>query len=122
MKVSSEFISHPTEYSIGWFNMIQKDYQHRDISIGNILMLDEGVKTKAFEVINLGKHIMADDITKKPEELDIGSSATWENKLLATLRDLGIIDKCHGFVIDGDMAIKISDYFNQKRDGSPSVR
>ena len=83
---------------MGCFNMMQKGY------IGNIVMLDRGVKTKAFEVINLGKNVMVDDITKKLEELNIDSSATWENKLVATLRDLGITDKCHDFVIDGDMA------------------
>ena len=56
------------------------------------------------------------------QELKIGSSATWENKLVAILRDLGITDMCHGFVIDGDMAIKIPDYFKQKHHDSHSVR
>ena len=104
--------------------MIQQGYQHRDISIGNILMLDEGVKTKAFEIINLGKDITVDDITKKLEELKITSHATseWENRLITTLRELEITDMCHGFVIDGDMAIKIPVYFTQKCGDSRSVR
>ena len=82
-------------------------------------MLDEGVKTKAFEIINLGKDIMVDDITKKLEELKIASHATWGNRLVTTLRDLEITDMCHGFVIDSEMAI---NYFNQTRGDSHPVR
>ena len=63
--------------------MIQKGYQHCDISIGNVVMLDKSFKTKAFEVINLGKDVTANHITKKLKESNIGSSATWENKLVA---------------------------------------
>jgi hypothetical protein len=34
--------------------------------------------------------------------------------LLIALQDLNIMNKCHGFVIDGDMATKMADYFNKE--------
>ena len=86
---------------------MQKGYRHGDISIGNIMMPVKDVKTEAFEFINPGRE---------------ASHVIWEDRLVTTLRDLGIADMCHGFVIDGDMAIKIPDYFNQKHGDSRSVR
>ena len=61
-------------------------------------------------------------ITTMFEELKINPSSTWEHKLDAALRRLGITDQCHGFVIDGDMAIKMTDYFDREHVGSRSVR
>ena len=104
---------------------MQKGYLHRDISIGNLVMVDDAVTTKAFEILkNQGWNTTVDDITEALQELEIDSStkATWENKLTAALHDLRIMDKCHGFVIDGDMAINMTDYFNKKHPGSRSVR
>ena len=98
-----------TDRLIGWFNMIQKGYHHRDISIGNIVMIDEVVKTEAFDTIKTDtkQDDDATDIAAMFKALKIDPSATWDVKLLATLKDLGITtNKCRGFLIDGDMAIK----------------
>ena len=112
-----------TNQFIGWFNMIQKGYQHRDLSIGNIVMMDKAVKTEPFEIIEKQEEdATVEGITKMLEKLEIQPSAAWEPSLKATLRRLSITDQCRGFVIDGDMAIKMADYFDKKHDGSRSVR
>ena len=38
---------HLTSMLIGWFNLIQKGYRHHGISIGNLLMVEDVVTTKA---------------------------------------------------------------------------
>jgi hypothetical protein len=116
---------------IGWFNLIQKGYLHRDISIGNVVMVEDAVTTKAFKILkNEGwnatvENIAVDDgISKVLQYLKLDSStkAASEDKLTAALHDLEITDKCCGFVIDGDMATKMTDYFNKEHPGSRSVR
>ena len=104
--------------------MIQKGYHHRDISIGNIVMVDEAVKTKLFEIIKTDtkQDDDATDIAEMFKALKINPSTTWDGKLLATLKDLGISNMCRGFLIDGDMAIKMAGYFDGERNDSRSVR
>ena len=109
----------------GWFNLIQKGYLHRDISIGNLVMVEDPVVTKAFEILkNEDGNTTIKDVTEALQDLKFDSStkATLEDKLKVALRDLEITDQCHGFVIDGDMAIKIADYFDKEHPGSRSVR
>ena len=110
--------------SIGWFNLIQKGYLHRDISIGNLVMIDDAVTTEGFGILKKeGSMRTVESITTALQGLKIDSStrATWEKKLTDALHDLNITNKCHGFVIDGDMAIKLADYFNREHPGSRSV-
>jgi len=86
-------------------------------------MVDDAVTTQAFGILkNGGQNATVEGITKALQVLKIDSSvkATLEDKLTAALHDLGITDKCLGFVIDGDMAIKIDDYFNKEHPGSRS--
>jgi hypothetical protein len=109
----------------GWFNLIQNGHLHRDISIGNLVIVEDAVTTKAFEILKTqGGNATVENITEALQDLNIDSStkATWESRLAAALHDLGITDKCRGFVIDGDMAIKMADYFNKKHPVSRSVR
>ena len=117
---------HLTNTLVGWFNLIQKGYLHRDISIGNLVMMEDAVTTKPFEILKKESTnaTTVEDITNALQDLKVDSSAnaTWESELTAALNDLKITDKCHGFVIDGDMAIKMDDYFNKKHLGSLSVR
>ena len=115
---------------IGWFNLIQKGYLHRDISIGNVVMVEDAVTTNAFRILKREdwnatvEDVTVDGINKVLRDLKIDSftKATSEDKLTAALHDLEITDKCHGFVIDGDMATKMTDYFNKEHPGSRSVR
>ena len=81
-------------------------------------MVEDAVTTKAFEILKKeGWNATVEDITEAFQDLKI-DSATWENKLSAALHDLRITDKCHGFVIDGDMAVKMTDYLNKWHPGS----
>ena len=116
---------HLTYVLIGWFNLIQKGYLHRDISIGNLVMMEDAVTTEAFRIFKKeGLNATVENITRTFQELKIDSSntnAAWEKKLSDTLQDLNITNKCHGFVIDGDMAIKMDDYFNRENSGSRLV-
>ena len=118
-------IFHLTNMLIGWFNLIQKGYLHRDISIGSLVMVDDAVTTKAFGILKKeGEIAIVENITEALKDLEIDSSAkvTWEDKLTVALLGLGITDKCQGFVIGGDMATKIPNYFNKGHPGSRSVR
>ena len=88
-------------------------------------MVENPVLTTAFEVLkNEDGNATIGDMAEALQNMKIDSStkATLEDRLKDALRDLGITDKCHGFVIDGDMAIKIADYFDKEHPGSRSVR
>ena len=88
-------------------------------------MVEDPVLTAPFKIMkNEDGNTTIKDVTDALQDLTIDSStkATFEDKLKNALRDLGITEKCHGFVIDGDMAIKMADYFNKEHPGSRSVR
>ncbi|KAF5357438.1 hypothetical protein D9757_013324 [Collybiopsis confluens] len=84
---------------LGYYNMCQKDFQHRDISIGNVLMVDEPIKTERFQIPNPNK-------TQK--------------MILDLCKKLNISDDCVGFVIDGDMAVNWATYFKEPHTGGKS--
>jgi hypothetical protein len=66
--------------------MIQKGYQHRDLSIGNMVMINKAVKTKHFEIIKKQEEsAMVEDITKMLQELKIKPSATWGYLSITTI-------------------------------------
>ncbi|KAJ3994816.1 hypothetical protein F5050DRAFT_1809260 [Lentinula boryana] len=83
----------------GYYNMCVKNYQHRDLSIGNVLMVDEPIKTERFDIPN-------------PNET--------QREILDLCRELGIDDQCTGFVIDGDMAVTWDSYFTEEHVGTKS--
>lgn len=84
---------------LGYRNIIFGGFQHRDISIGNVLFLEEPKKTKP----------LLDNLERaSPDLRDL-------------IQKLGINDQCHGFIIDGDLAIELKTYFaDQQRNGSRS--
>ena len=86
-------------------------------------MMDDAVTTQPFKILK-NENRTVEDITKALEDLkvDFSVKTTLEDQLIGNLHDLGITDKCLGFVIDGDMAIKMDDYFNKEHPGSRSVR
>ena len=80
-------------------------------------MVEDAVTTKAFGILkNEGGNGTVEDITKALQDLKIDSStkATLEDRLTAALLGSGITNECLSFVIDGDMAIKMADYFNKE--------
>ncbi|KAJ3983677.1 hypothetical protein F5890DRAFT_1566305 [Lentinula detonsa] len=83
----------------GYYNMCQRNYQHRDLSIGNVLMVDEPIKTQRFDIPN-------------PNET--------QREILELCKKLDINDHCTGFVIDGDMAVNWESYFTEEHLGTRS--
>ncbi|KAF9649200.1 hypothetical protein BDM02DRAFT_3142988 [Thelephora ganbajun] len=103
---------------LGWLSMLLKGFLHRDISIGNVLMLDPPVTTKPFESETPGvEQLMAqptleDDDQRRAHEDELAQHA----ELLAqTIKEMGPLDECHGFVIDGDMAARLEGYFTSRK-------
>ena len=85
--------------------MIERGFQHRDISIGNVLWLKEPrTTTSVFETFQ-----------------DESAPAESQIALEAQLKQSRIKDRCRGFVIDGDMSIELKSYFSEVREGSRSV-
>ncbi|KAJ3792813.1 hypothetical protein GGU11DRAFT_812332 [Lentinula aff. detonsa] len=84
---------------LGYYNMIQKNYQHCDLSIGNVRMVDEPIKTERFDIPN-------------PNET--------QREILDLCRNLGINDHCNGFVIDGDLAVDWDRHFTEENLGTKS--
>ncbi|KAE9385933.1 hypothetical protein BT96DRAFT_981911, partial [Gymnopus androsaceus JB14] len=82
-----------------YYNMCQKYFLHRDISIGNVLMVEQRIKCEPFTIQN-------------PNEI--------QTEILEVCTELGISDKHYGILIDGDMIIDWSTYFDEKYDGSNS--
>ncbi|KAF9058655.1 hypothetical protein BDP27DRAFT_1432454 [Rhodocollybia butyracea] len=77
---------------IAYYNMCLNDYQHRDLSIGNILMVDEAIECRPF---------------------GISSPNKTQSKILKLCQALKVDKHCYGFVIDGDMAVDWRVYFQQ---------
>ena len=95
--------------------MLRKGFLHRDVSTGNTLMLDPPVTTKPFPAWT-------------PQELLEHLSIRYENDLDKYVRllenvikEMGFSDKCHGLIIDGDMAAKLDGYFTSRDTGEVSV-
>ncbi|KAF5367893.1 hypothetical protein D9757_011247 [Collybiopsis confluens] len=84
---------------LGYYNMCQENFQHRDISIGNVLMVDEPIKTRPFQIAH-------------PNET--------QKTILDLCKKLNISDNCVGFVIDGDMAVDWTSYFDETHTGGKS--
>jgi hypothetical protein len=81
----------------GYLNLIQAGYFHRDISIGSVLWQKNGQSTEPMQ---------AED----------------EGSIGLLLQDGRIGGLCRGFVIDGDMGVKLETYLGQQDLGAKSVR
>ena len=99
----------------GWLAMLRMGFLHRDVSIGNTLMLDPPVMMKRFEARTIDQHMAQlsleykDDLTK------------YTNQLEDVIKKMGFSDRCHGFLIDGDMAAELEGYLTQRDKGEVSV-
>ncbi|KAF5361345.1 hypothetical protein D9757_012331 [Collybiopsis confluens] len=89
---------------LGYYNMCQKGYQHRDISIGNVLMVDKPIESAHFRIDTPG------DASDRDVRVNI----------LSLCKDLNISNQCTGFVIDGDMAVNWETYFEESHTGDKS--
>jgi hypothetical protein len=85
--------------------MIERGFQHRDISIGNVLCVDPRRQTKSvFETF-----------------LDDDVSSEFQKHLKTQLEQSGVQDHCCGFMIDGDLSVRLKSYFMKTHEGSRSV-
>jgi len=95
--------------------MLRKGFLHRDVSIGNVLMLDPPVTMKPFEARPV-EQLMAQLSLNDANEL-----SKYASLLEEVIGKMGFSDKCHGFVIDGDMAASLEGYFTSRDTGERSV-
>ena len=101
--------NHPLTFLLGYRNIIEKGYQHRDISIGNILFLKDGRRT-------------IQPIEETMGDCPSLSSNHYRRRLALLVKRYPTFAKCHGYVIDGDMAIELKLHFENKEYlGSRSV-
>ena len=92
--------------------MLRAGFLHRDVSIGNTLMLDPPLPFEARTI----EQLMARLSLQHEDEL-----AKYVNLLEDAIKKTGYLDKCHGFLIDGDMAAKLEGYFTMRDTGEVSV-
>ena len=92
----------------GWLWILKKGFLHRDISIGNILMLEPLLKLDPSKLFPLGDE-NENELNKYIKQLE------------GTVEKMGLSKECHGFVIDGDMAASLDGYFTPRKTGERSV-
>jgi len=85
--------------------MLIKEFLHRDVSIGNTLMLDPPVTMNPFTLSTIQE--LMENLSIGPNN-DLGK---YVRLLEGVIKKMGFADKCHGFIIDGDMAAKLEGYF-----------
>ncbi|KAH7098451.1 hypothetical protein BKA62DRAFT_713202 [Auriculariales sp. MPI-PUGE-AT-0066] len=87
---------------LGWLGVLQSDILHRDVSIGNLLLLKTPVPRQAYcSSLLPGRY-------ETPELKDACNdymSVTGE--LSATLADLGVSDKCTAIITDFDLSTRM---------------
>ena len=85
--------------------MLRRGFLHRDVSIGNTLMLDPPVTANPFEVRTI-EQLMTQLSLQYEDEL-----AKYAEMLEGAIKKVGHSDECHGFVIDGDMTATLEGHF-----------
>jgi len=95
--------------------MLRRGFLHRDVSIGNTLMLDPSVMTRSFEAWAI-KQLMTELSLQYEGEL-----ARYAKLLEDAIKEVGHMDKCRGFVTDGDMAAGLEGYFTSRDTGEVYV-
>ena len=100
--------------SIGWLLILKMGLLHRDINIGNVLMLDPPV-TKPFGAWTI-EQLMTQLHLQNRDEL-----AKHVSLLENMVGGLGSPGKCYGFVMGGDMAACLESYSMLHGTGERSV-
>ena len=96
----------------GWLAMLRREFLQRDVSIRNTLMLDPSVTMKPFEVRPVGQLM-----TRLSLEYE-GELAKYVDLPEGAIEKVGSPGECRGFIIDGDMAARLEDYFKPCETGS----
>jgi len=99
----------------GWLLMLKMGFLHRDINIGNVLMLGPPV-TKVFGAWTIEQFVTQLRLQGRGEPL-----AEHVSLLEQMIGELGSPGKCYGFVVDGNMATCLEDYFTPRSMEEKSV-
>jgi hypothetical protein len=85
--------------------LIERGFHHRDISMGNVLWSKDAKQTRpALETFG-DEH---------------GEVAGTQESLRSQLAQSEVENRCHGFVIDGDLAVELKLYFSEDRKANRS--
>ena len=95
--------------------MLRRGFLHRDVSIGNTLMLDPPVTAKPLEVRSIDRRMTQLSLQYEDD------LAKYANQLEDTIEKMGFSDKCHRFLIGGDMTARLDGYFTLRDTGEVSV-
>jgi hypothetical protein len=87
----------------GYRHLIERGFHHRDISMGNILWSKDAKCTRS------AHGTLDGDLTTESQK-----------RLHSQFVQSEIGDHCHGFVIDGDLAIELEPYFTEDRTNTQS--
>jgi len=95
--------------------MLRRGFLHRDVSIGNTLMLDPPVTMKPFQVRTIEQ--LMTQLSLEPGD----GFKKYAELLKGAIKNVGHSNECHGFIIDGDMAARLEGYFTSRDMGEASV-
>ncbi|KAJ8454650.1 hypothetical protein ONZ45_g19220 [Pleurotus djamor] len=135
-------VDHPKDlfYSIahamlGWLSILQHGFLHRDISIGNVLTIDNAITMPKFtveatsdlaDVLKAMSLEESSDVNQESSDVEQESSdveqesSVVKQEITRLLDDLNITEQCRGFTIDLDMATSLKTLFSKVHDGERS--
>ena len=96
--------------------MLRIGFLHRDISIGNVLMLKLPVEMEPFEEWTIEKLMEQLHFQDGTPEL-----TKYVNLVEKMVKEMDSPNQCRGFVTDGDMAACLESYFTSRDTGERSV-
>ncbi|KAJ7220514.1 hypothetical protein GGX14DRAFT_354587 [Mycena pura] len=105
---------------LGWLSIFLKGFLHRDVSIGNLLALQDAVDMEPFKIDSTDElsMLMHELNIERHPDVDVVKQARRLGRLIGEL-DIG--NKCSGFIIDGDHATRWGQSLSSPHDGTRSV-
>jgi len=94
----------------GWLGLLQCDRLHRDISIGNLLLLTEPVERPKFRSELPGRLKSLDGFVKSVQFHGAASG-----RLLTILESLGVNTSCTAIVMDFDLVAELENNTDRGR-------
>ncbi|KAJ3855294.1 hypothetical protein EV368DRAFT_79774 [Lentinula lateritia] len=102
---------------LGWLAICQEALQHRDVSVGNVLRLENPVEMPSFKFKSDIADLMGTLSLSETLPFTVTDQIT---RLKSSLAELKVNTRCSGFIIDGDMAADWKTYFDANHDGTRS--
>ncbi|KAJ7818263.1 hypothetical protein B0H14DRAFT_2373395 [Mycena olivaceomarginata] len=110
---------------LGWLSMYQSGYQHRDVSIGNVLLATSNWFPPPFVLESSSKILTATlpSIGEPSVNIMFGQmniqghpATTFAEEITQLVETLQVGKECTAFITDGDMAIEWETYFDKSHD------